>query len=118
MSLKMWLPLNEFDEFSGNNMIINNGIDDYEYNYDNSSEVTLPYSAEWYSVCYGNGKFVAVAYDSNTAAYSTDGINWIETTLPSSADWWSVCYGNGKFVAAGNDKAAYSTDGIHWTAAT
>ena len=37
MSLKMWLPLNEFD---GNDMIINNGIDNYEYNYDNQSEVT------------------------------------------------------------------------------
>ena len=32
MSLKMWLPLNEFD---GNDIIINNGIDNYEYNYDN-----------------------------------------------------------------------------------
>ena len=66
MSLKMWLPLNEFD---GNDMIINNGIDNYEYNYDNNtSEVTLPCSADWWSVCYGNGKCVTVACNSNTAA--------------------------------------------------
>ena len=83
-------------------------------------KVSLPSLANWQSVCYGNGKYVAVAYESNKAAYSTDGITWTETTLPSSAKWCSVCYGNGKFVAvAGNsDTAAYSTDGITWTAAT
>ena len=83
-------------------------------------KASLPSLANWQSVCYGNGKYVAVAYESNKAAYSTDGITWTETTLPSSAKWCSVCYGNGKFVAvAGNsDTAAYSTDGITWTAAT
>ena len=45
--------------------------------------VALPVSANWYSVCYGNGKFVAVAYNSTIAAYSTDGINWTQTTLPA-----------------------------------
>lgn len=82
-------------------------------------KASLPSLANWQSVCYGNGKYVAVAYESNKAAYSTDGITWTETTLPSSAKWCSVCYGNGKFVAvAGNsDTAAYSTDGVTWTVA-
>ena len=74
------------------------------------------------SVCYGNGKFVAVAMNnSNTFAYSTDGINWTEGTMPSSHDWDSVCYGNGKFVAVAMNNSntfAYSTDGINWTKGT
>ena len=72
---------------------------------------TLPESANWYSVAYGNGKFVAVASGSNKAACSTDGIAWTSVTLPSSANWRSVAYGNGKFVAvaSGSNKAAYSS---------
>jgi hypothetical protein len=66
------------------------------------------------------GKFVAIVTNSNKAAYSTDGINWVSATLPSDADWSSVCYGNGKFIAVtGNsNRAAYSTDGINWTETT
>ena len=81
---------------------------------------TLPASAAWYGTAYGNGKFVAVAYGSDTAAYSEDGITWKSTTLPASANWRRVTYGNGKFVAvAGNgNEAAYSEDGITWRAAT
>ena len=82
-------------------------------------EATLPSSASWRSVTYGNGKLVAVAY-TNKAAYSTNGINWTAATMPSSASWQSVTYGDGKFVAvaSSSNKAAYSLDGINWTAAT
>ena len=73
----------------------------------------------WYGVCYGNGKFAAVAYMSDTAVYSTNGINWAETTIPYSMT--KICYGDGKFVAlhggyesSGSDGAAYSNDGIRW----
>ncbi len=81
---------------------------------------TLPLSDDWYSVTYGNGKFVAVAFISNKAAYSADGVTWTASTLPSSLRWQSVTYGNGKFVAVANNsnKAAYSADGVTWTAAT
>lgn len=85
--------------------------DAWEPNWQVSS---LPASANWTSVCYGAGKFVAVAKDSNIAAYSIDGINWTQTTLPTSGKWYSVCYGNGKFVAVGSALAAYSADGINW----
>ena len=72
---------------------------------------TLPSSATWISVTYGDGKFVAVAAGSDKAAYSTDGINWTASTLPSSASWQSVTYGDGKFVAvaAGSDATAIFT---------
>ena len=83
-----------------------------------------------YSICYGNGKFVAVGGSPDTIiqgtstgaggkmAYSTDGVNWTEVDSPfGSSSIHSTYYGNGKFVAGGNGgKIAYSTDGITWTA--
>ena len=82
--------------------------------------VALPATTFWYSACYGNGKFVAVDYDSTIAAYSTDGINWTQATLPTRESWTSVCYGDGKFVAVAGytNIAAYSTDGINWIQST
>ncbi|NPV02572.1 MAG: hypothetical protein HPY53_14450, partial [Brevinematales bacterium] len=81
---------------------------------------TLPSSALWYPVTYGNGVFVAIASQSDKAATSPDGITWTARTLPSSAYWYSVTYGNGVFVVIGSesDKAATSPDGITWTART
>ena len=80
---------------------------------------------EWHSIYYGNGKFIAIAYNSNTFAYSTDGINWTETSNGLSSKYWSsICYGNGKFVATSHagrytsNTFAYSTDGINWTETT
>ena len=80
----------------------------------------MPSYARWFSVIYGNGKFVAVAYNSNQTAYSEDGINWTLTTIPSSANWYSVTYGNGKFVAVanGSNQTTYSEDGVNWTTST
>ena len=78
---------------------------------------TMPNSQTWTTVCYGNNKYVAIAYDSNIFAYSTDGINWTQGTMPNSQSWTTVCYGNGKFVATAvvSNIFAYSTDGINWT---
>jgi uncharacterized repeat protein (TIGR02543 family) len=80
---------------------------------------TLPSSASWYSVTYGNGVFVAVAW-GNAAATSPDGITWTARTLPSPANWMSVTYGNGVFVAVAYNSTAEATspDGITWTART
>ena len=78
-------------------------------------------SRNWYSPCYGNGKYVIVVFNSNYFAYSTDGINWTEGMISdTSRNWMSVCYGNGKFVAVANTYSyfAYSTDGINWTEGT
>ena len=86
------------------------------------TEGNLPRSQLWQSVCYGNGKFVAVASGpSNDYAYSTDGISWTEGNMPSNTYWVSVCYGNGKYVAVASGTTttmAYSTDGISWTNGT
>jgi len=83
---------------------------------------TMPASAQWSSVAYGNGTYVAIAggpVNSNVAAYSSDGITWTQSTLPQSTSWTSIAYGNGLFVAASRDTiAATSPDGITWTQRT
>lgn len=96
------------------------GVAAYSEDGINWTQTTLPTKTYWCSVCYGNGKFVAVAEDSNIAVYSEDGINWTQTTLPASKSWNSVCYGNGKFMAVAYscNIAAYSEDGINWTQTT
>jgi len=55
----------------------------------------------WYSVCYGNGLFVAVAYegDGNNVMTSPNGVDWTIRSSAADNDWISVCYGNGLFVA-------------------
>ena len=76
-------------------------------------------SANWQSVAYGNGTFVAVAAGPSTAAaYSTNGTTWSTAALPASASWSSVAYGNGTFVAVVNasSTAAISSNGTTWTA--
>ena len=83
------------------------------------TQTTLP-SMLGRSVTHGDGKFVAVAYNSSTAAYSTDGITWTQTTMPGIYKWQSVTHGDGKFVvvAYNSSTAAHSTDGITWTQIT
>ena len=97
-------------------------IDDTKLGQENYSisKNNMPSSQYWKSVCYGNGKFVAVAENTDTFAYSTDGITWTQGNMPSSQAWYSICYGNDKFIAVINysNKFAYSTDGITWTEGT
>ena len=74
----------------------------------------------WRSVCYGNGKFVAVEVGyARAGAYSYDGITWTKTSIHGTyGSWRSVCYGNGKFVTVSTEEAAYSYDGITWIVVT
>jgi hypothetical protein len=66
-------------------------------------------------VTYGNGIFVAVAYDG-TIAVSRDGGVW-QTNAPAGAiPWLSVQYAAGKFMALGGapDTLISSIDGTNW----
>ena len=70
----------------------------------------------WNSVAYGNGVYVAVAWDQST--YSYDGITW-NNTINIKGNWNSITYGNGIFVAVGDStKIAYSSDGYTWQTTT
>lgn len=112
----------------GNGTLVAVGDNSPEYGaiYSNNSthygfrKANLTKNENWSSVCYGNGKFVAVAKDSNTAAYSEDGISWTLTEMPTSSGWGSVCYGNGKFIATSFSQGlfAYSIDGVNWISDT
>lgn len=68
------------------------------------TKVKLPAKDHWCSVAYGfdsNGKgtFVAIANNSQNAAYSQDGVNWHPMSLPRGDYWSAVGYGNNTFVA-------------------
>lgn len=84
------------------------------------ADITLPSSREWYAPVYGDGKYLVFGFNSNKAAYSTDGCTWTEVTLPMSAYWTSSAYGNGVFVAVSRNYGdpIYSTDGITWQKAS
>ena len=66
-----------------------------------------------YSICYGNGKYVAVG-SKGKMAYSTDGITWTavaDSTFSSTI--YSICYGNGKYIVGGGyGQMAYCQVGI------
>ncbi len=78
----------------------------------------------WFSVTYGAGLFVAVAYDGQADAVMTspDGVTWTLRSVPAGHGWNSVVYGGGQFVAvsyAGEvQNVMTSPDGIVWTLQT
>lgn len=88
-------------------------------------------TANWTSITYGNGTFVAVAKNStgNQIVISGDGINWTPQngahSLPNYRTLWnSVTFGNGVFVAVGSARIVgneignavmTSPDGVNWS---
>jgi hypothetical protein len=78
---------------------------------DHKTSLTL--SGTYYSVTYGNGKFVAAG--NGFMAYSSDGVTW--TPVAVTGINMAVAYGNGLFVAirAASTDAWSSPDGINWT---
>lgn len=87
-------------------------------------EATMPSSAYWLSIVYGDDKFVALS-STGKGAYSTNGITWTATTIASSSAkaCKSIAYGNGMFVTTAPNTSSmyqskgsfYSQDGITWT---
>jgi hypothetical protein len=57
------------------------------------AEATLPNSRYWNAIAYGNGKFVAVAFNYDKAVYSANGTSWYRSTLPGDTLWNSIIYG-------------------------
>lgn len=79
--------------------------------------VTLPSSAQWHTIVYGKGRFMAFA-SSGVSAYSDDGITWNSMTLPFTVGQRLMKYGEGRFVAISSGYAYYSDDGITWNSNT
>lgn len=84
------------------------------------SSSSMPSTAAWNSIAYGNSRFVAVGSNSTTAtttsAYSFDGITWNTGNMPAAASWTQVTYGQGLFIAIASalSYAAVSRDGLSW----
>ena len=93
----------------------------------NSSNATYD-AFSWYSVAFGNGRFVALSNGAPYALYSSNGITWTQTTAFNVGKTWNaVSYVNGLFVAVNGatdngtggqqliSRVATSPDGITWT---
>lgn len=70
-------------------------------------------------MAYGDGKIVAVAYNSTTIFCSNDnGASWTPVTLSDKYFNYKqsrgIAYGGGKFVVLLSDHIGYSYDGINW----
>lgn len=75
---------------------------------------------KWIGVTYGNGLFVAIAWEGredNRVMTSSDGFTWTSRKAPK-AGWAKITYGNGMFVAVSADSTnkniMTSPDGITW----
>jgi hypothetical protein len=78
---------------------------------------SLPASALWKEVIYGEDTFLAIAANKNFVARSVDGVTWTQIPLPVSANWSAIGYGNGTYVivGSGTSQALYSLDqGLTW----
>ncbi len=60
---------------------------------------TLPLYAQWRSMAFGGGYYVAVASDTGSYLVSTDGINWTVRTGLNASNQNMIAYGNGYFVS-------------------
>jgi hypothetical protein len=83
----------------------------------------MPDGADWSSVTYGKGKFVAVAYSDSsltTTAYSESGTVWGTGSFAGGAS--CITYGQGKFIAFDGatlgDTVFWSENGTTWNTLT
>ncbi len=83
-------------------------------------------AANWRSIHYANGIFVATTSDTTTdpthqAMTSVDGISWTLRSTPSAKHWQAVTFGYGFWIAGANNSAfsqplMTSTDnGVTWS---
>lgn len=80
---------------------------------------TINYTGSLVDITYGNGKFVAIAYNSQNIIYSSDGINWSKSTLFNYSYWSYIGFGfynnNPTFVVTGDRELInYSLNLTDW----
>jgi hypothetical protein len=79
------------------------------------TSTTLPSTANWSDIAFGNGLYVAVSSDATKSAYTRDLITWNQSLLPIGAVT-KLAYGQGVFLGVDNASGvAWTTeDGITW----
>jgi hypothetical protein len=97
-------------------VICSNNGKDINYSYDGISWANAGNIGAINDVAFGNGVFVATAFNPNKTAYvSSNGINWTTVSLPNNASYFGIAFGDGKFVAVSyNQPPAYSYNGYDW----
>jgi len=71
---------------------------------------TLPQSAPWMSIVYGNNMWNAVASTNVASIYTFDGITWYQSNISAAAD--KIVYGQGIFLALNSSStSAFITEG-------
>jgi hypothetical protein len=92
------------------------------------TSATLPVAANWTSIAYGNGRWVAIS-SSGQVVWSTNGSVWnwstsqpvLLQTAATGAIWQNISFGNGYFLATSGGPAlwgAISIDGVQWSLVT
>ena len=77
--------------------------------------ITTYASTYFWSVCYGNGLFVAVGTDGGIYVSYNNGANWISVNSGTTEALTGISYGNGMFIAVGDNGCILSSsDGINW----
>jgi len=84
---------------------------------------TLPSTASWRSIVYGNGRFVAMASDGSVAISIDKGTTWVASSAglgTPAYGWTDLAYGQGVFFAVQEavTVASTSVDGLNWTRRT
>jgi len=80
----------------------------------NWTSVTLPISATWSDIAYGNNRFLIVSSASSKTIYSFDLTTWYQSNLAITGT--SVAYGQGVFLAvnASANQAWTTDDCVQW----
>jgi hypothetical protein len=74
-----------------------------------------PFANQLNSICYGDGKFVAVGA-GGVIHTSPDGVSWDDGRRPVTGNLYNVIFVNGQFFAVGGNGAIVtSADGYSWT---
>ena len=84
------------------------------------TESNTSFVGDYKAIAAGNDVFVAIASNTNTVSYTTNGVEWVTRSLPTSNNWADIAYGKGKFViiAENSNDVVFSEDGLNWTSAT
>lgn len=119
-----WSNNNYHDDLSTIDVAYGNGMylvmAEYGYIFTSTDEINWelnqPLSYSFNSVCYADGKFVAIGGANMRAAYSKDGKTWTAHQWDEDIALEGIVYAYGVFIACGSkQKLIFSENGENWS---